>query len=162
MILGYCQIKTFVGKFYSLFRNEILLKTGFGELSTQDLNISFPDCKILTFNSHKYKNEFVDYFGGNRKKFTLQYKLTGTEFQKKVWQAICKIQYGKTVSYKDIAQRIGKPRAARAVGNALNRNRLPIVIPCHRVTRSDGSIGGFHSDDKIKRKLLEFEINNQG
>ena len=89
-------------------------------------------------------------------------KLAGTEFQKKVWQAISEIPRGKTLSYKELAIKIGKPKAIRAVGNAVGANPFPITIPCHRVVKSDGSLGGYSGKGgvKTKRKLLKSEFHN--
>ena len=80
-------------------------------------------------------------------------KLKGTEFQKKVWSAIAKIAKGKTITYKELAKQIGRPRAVRAVGNAVGANPTPIMIPCHRVIRSDGQLGGYSSKGGIKTKI---------
>ena len=86
-------------------------------------------------------------------------KLNGTAFQKKVWNEISKIPKGKTITYKELAKRIGKPKAVRAVGNAVGANPMPITIPCHRVVRSDGSLGGYSGKGgtKTKRALLKRE-----
>ena len=83
-------------------------------------------------------------------------KLEGTEFQRKVWGAISKIPKGKTVTYKELANKIGRPLAVRAVGNSVGTNPFPVVIPCHRVLRSDGSLGGYsgRGGAKTKRMLL--------
>jgi len=82
---------------------------------------------------------------------------TGTPFQKKVWNTIAKIPWGETISYAELAKRVGKPSAFRAVANACGANPIPIIIPCHRVIASDGTIGGFSGGLKIKRKLLALE-----
>lgn len=81
----------------------------------------------------------------------------GTDFQKRVWLEISKIPRGTTISYKQLAKRIGNEKAVRAVANACGANPLPIIIPCHRVISSDGTIGGFSLDIELKRKLLKFE-----
>ena len=85
--------------------------------------------------------------------------LNGTSFQQKVWKEIAKIPKGKVVTYKELARKIGKPKAVRAVGNAVGANPLPVTIPCHRVVRSDGSLGGYSGRGgvKMKKKLLEIE-----
>ncbi len=80
-----------------------------------------------------------------------------TPFQRKVYRVLWKIPFGKTLSYREVAQAIGKPKAARAVGQAVGKNPFPILIPCHRVIASDGSIGGFSCGVGIKRKLLKHE-----
>ena len=84
-------------------------------------------------------------------------KLEGTEFRKKVWKSIAKIKYGEICSYKEIAVSINNPSAARAVGSACRLNPIPLIIPCHRVLRSDGSIGKYAFGIKNKHKLLELE-----
>lgn len=86
-------------------------------------------------------------------------KLIGTPFQKKVWRAITQIQKGQVLTYKELAQKIGRPKAFRAVANAVGANPLPIQIPCHRVIRSDGSLGGYSAPGgiKTKKKLLQKE-----
>jgi methylated-DNA-[protein]-cysteine S-methyltransferase len=81
-------------------------------------------------------------------------KLKGSPFQKKVWQALLKIPKGKTLSYKDLAKKIGKPRAVRAVGNAVGRNPCAPYIPCHRVVRSDGTLGGYSGKGGVKTKRV--------
>lgn len=97
------------------------------------------------------------YFAGTLKEFNLPLAPQGTRFQRAVWQALRSIPYGATVSYGEIARRIGKPKAVRAVGAANGRNPLPIVVPCHRVIGSDGSLTGFGGGLTTKRKLLDLE-----
>ncbi len=97
------------------------------------------------------------YFAGRRKAFELPLAAHGTEFQHSVWQALQAIPYGELRSYRDIAESIGRPRAVRAVGAANGRNPLPIVVPCHRVIGSDGSLTGFAGGLEAKRCLLELE-----
>ncbi|MDD3738306.1 MAG: methylated-DNA--[protein]-cysteine S-methyltransferase [Lentimicrobiaceae bacterium] len=108
----------------------------------------------LTDETLKQLNE---YFEGKRKEFTVPIKLLGTDFQIKVWQVLCKIPYGQTRSYKDIAVQIGNPKAARAVGMANNRNPIAIIVPCHRVITYDGKLGGYAAGVSIKQKLIEVE-----
>ncbi|MFH0886713.1 MAG: MGMT family protein [bacterium] len=80
-----------------------------------------------------------------------------TKFQKKVYQAVCSIPEGEVRSYQWVAKQIGNPKACRAVGQALNKNENPIIIPCHRVIRKDGSIGGYGGGIKLKKQLLKKE-----
>lgn len=87
----------------------------------------------------------------------LECSVNATHFQRLVWAELAKIPFGKTASYGEIASRIGKPKAARAVGNACGQNPVPIVVPCHRVIAGDGGIGGFSSDIGIKKTLLRLE-----
>lgn len=98
-----------------------------------------------------------EYFAGERHRFDLRLAPRGTEFQRQVWRALTEIPYGKTVSYGELARRIGKPSASRAVGLANGANPLPIIVPCHRVIGADGSLTGFGGGLPIKRKLLALE-----
>ncbi|MBI4683305.1 MAG: methylated-DNA--[protein]-cysteine S-methyltransferase [Nitrospirae bacterium] len=102
--------------------------------------------------------ELRSYFSGTNSEFRQEIRfLTGTDFEKKVWSALRKIPFGETRSYKWIAGKVGNPSAVRAVGRALSKNPVPIVIPCHRVIESDGSIGGYSSGVDRKIRLLEME-----
>ena len=98
-----------------------------------------------------------EYFLGKRRKFTLKIAPRGTAFQLDVWGALREIPYGETRSYREIARRIGKPEAIRAVGAANGANPLPIVVPCHRVIGSNGSLTGFGGGLAAKRYLLDLE-----
>ena len=98
-----------------------------------------------------------EYFAGKRREFDLPLAATGTAFQRSVWAALAAIPYGELRSYRDIAQSIAKPKAVRAVGAANGRNPLPIVVPCHRVIGSDGSLTGFAGGLAAKTCLLELE-----
>lgn len=109
------------------------------------------------------KKQLDQYFAGKRKEFTIPLIFTiGTEFQQKVWRALMEIPYGETRSYKDIAEMVGSPKAARAVGGANNKNPIVIIVPCHRVIGADGSLVGFGGGMDIKIKLLEVEKNASG
>ncbi|MDR0427556.1 MAG: methylated-DNA--[protein]-cysteine S-methyltransferase [Dysgonamonadaceae bacterium] len=101
--------------------------------------------------------QLSEYFEGKRKNFNLPLSLEGTEFQKKVWKELQNIPYGKTISYADLARRIGHPKAYRAVGSANGKNPIAIIIPCHRVITSDGNPGGYAYGLKIKKYLLDLE-----
>lgn len=98
-----------------------------------------------------------EYFNRKRKEFDLPVIPHGTEFQKKVWKELQKIPYGQTRSYGEIAALTGNPKASRAVGMANNRNPIPVIIPCHRVIGSDGSLTGYAGGLELKRQLLELE-----
>ena len=98
-----------------------------------------------------------EYFSGARKQFDLPLAPQGTPFQTEVWQTLATIPYGETISYAQLAQRVGKPTAMRAVGAANGRNPLPIVLPCHRVIGADGSLTGFGGGLPTKQFLLELE-----
>mgnify|MGYP001819511783 CR=1 FL=1 len=101
--------------------------------------------------------QLQEYFAGQRRNFELPLRPRGTTFQHSVWQALADIPYGELRSYRDIAKALGKPKAVRAVGAANGRNPLPIVVPCHRVIGSDGSLTGFAGGLDMKRQLLELE-----
>jgi len=99
------------------------------------------------------------YFAGERVSFrSLKLDLSaGSPFQQAVWRELCRIPRGEVICYSELARRVGRPRAARAVGNAVGRNPIPIIVPCHRVIKADGSIGGFSCGLEIKRALHEIE-----
>ena len=101
--------------------------------------------------------QLEEYFDGSRREFSFPYELRGTEFQKKVWRALEKIPYGRVRSYGDIAGEIGCPTAARAVGAANGKNPIWIVVPCHRVVGTDGSLTGYAGGIEMKKRLLELE-----
>ncbi|MGH9484085.1 MAG: methylated-DNA--[protein]-cysteine S-methyltransferase [Terriglobales bacterium] len=103
-----------------------------------------------------------EYFAGRRTGFDLALDWHGTEFQQAVWRALMRIPYGKTVSYADIARKVGKPKAFRAVGGANRRNPIPIIVPCHRVLGSDGSLTGYSGPTRldIKAHLLALEAGH--
>jgi methylated-DNA-[protein]-cysteine S-methyltransferase len=101
-------------------------------------------------------DEVTEYLDGKRKKFDLPLDVVGTEFQKRVWKELLKIPYGKTVSYQSIANKIGT-NGVRAVGSAIGKNPLCIVIPCHRVIASNGGLGGYSGGLTIKKALLSME-----
>jgi len=102
-------------------------------------------------------NQLAEYFSGERTDFELELCLSGTDFQKRVWQGLKEIPYGKTISYGDLATQLNSPGGMRAVGSANGQNPIPIVVPCHRVIAADGSLGGYTGGLNIKRKLLDLE-----
>ncbi|QRG86555.1 methylated-DNA--[protein]-cysteine S-methyltransferase [Bulleidia sp. zg-1006] len=103
--------------------------------------------------------QLEEYFAGKRKSFDLKLHFEGTSFQKSCWKALLKIPYGETRTYQEIARKIGKGKACRAVGQAIHRNPFVIVVPCHRVILKDGSLGGYLYGEEMKRTLLELEKN---
>jgi methylated-DNA-[protein]-cysteine S-methyltransferase len=104
-----------------------------------------------------YLRELEEYFAGERRDFSMPLDLRGTEFQLACWRALISIPYGETRSYGDIARTIGHPQAFRAVGMSNNRNPVAIVVPCHRVIASGGSLCGYGGGLDIKRMLLDLE-----
>ena len=115
--------------------------------SDRNLPASIKDCL----------GQIDEYFKGRRKKFSVPLLLEGTDFQIAVWRQLQKIPFGQTASYGDVARAVGSPRAFRAVGNANNKNRIPLIIPCHRVIGSDGKLVGFGSGIWRKEWLLDHE-----
>jgi len=109
----------------------------------------------------KTASELKEYFSGRRKSFDIPLAPQGTQFQRNVWDALCQIPYGETRTYKEIAKAIGKPNASRAVGMANNKNSILLLIPCHRVIGSNGSLVGYAGGIDIKEKLLQLEQNNK-
>ncbi|MFZ1519382.1 MAG: methylated-DNA--[protein]-cysteine S-methyltransferase [Ignavibacteriaceae bacterium] len=102
-------------------------------------------------------NQLKEYFEGTRKVFEVPLDVDGTDFQKKVWEELQKIPYGKTISYKTLSEKLGDVKAIRAVGKANGQNPVAIVIPCHRVIGADGSLIGYAGGLDIKEKLLHLE-----
>ncbi|EQK43070.1 methylated-DNA-[]-cysteine S-methyltransferase family protein [[Clostridium] bifermentans ATCC 638] len=112
-------------------------------------------------DEHRYINEVKkqldEYFKGTRELFDLNIKMNGTDFQNKVWNELTKIPYGETISYKELATRIGNDKACRAVGNANNKNKISIVIPCHRVVGSNKKLVGYAGGLEKKEWLINHE-----
>jgi O-6-methylguanine DNA methyltransferase len=105
-----------------------------------------------------FRRELSSYFEGSVSHFRQEIKfLTGTDFEQDVWYRLKDVPFGETRTYKWIAEKVGRPAAVRAVGRALSKNPIPIVIPCHRIIESDGSIGGYSSGVDRKRRLLDME-----
>lgn len=127
-----------------------------GELEKQN-----PKAKTIVKDNICFKTikkDILKYFSGKPVSFhKCQVHFSGTDFQKEVWRVLCQIPYGKTLTYKQIAEKIGKPRASRAVGGACGANELPIIVPCHRVIASSGGLGGFSGGLKLKKFLLRLE-----
>ena len=110
--------------------------------------------------AQRMRQEIREYWLKKRKKFSVRVRQEGTAFQRRVWDKLRRIPYGQTWSYAKLAREIGYPRAVRAVGNAVGKNKFPIVVPCHRVIRSDGSVGGYAGGKRRKKWLLSHEKNS--
>jgi methylated-DNA-[protein]-cysteine S-methyltransferase len=106
----------------------------------------------------KVLKQMEEYLEGKRKTFDIDIYINTTEFSNKVLKEISKIAYGKTTSYRDIAISIGNPKASRAVGTVCNRNPLPLIIPCHRVIATNGSLVGYRGGIDVKKQLLDLEM----
>ncbi len=124
------------------------------DLREERKGFAFEECAN---NLQPCVRELQEYFAGQRREFTFPLDLRGTDFQLACWRALLAIPYGETRSYADIALAVGKPNAFRAVGMANNRNPIAIVVPCHRVIASNGSLCGYGGGLEVKRKLLELE-----
>ncbi len=143
-----------VGNFYLEFRAS---DSGLKSVSLkEELELRKPNS--ITDN---FKIELSEYFSGRQKEFKTPVDIEGTTFQKQVWQSLRDIPYGETKSYKEIALRVGGENYARAVGMANNKNPLPIIIPCHRVVGSNGSLVGYALGLELKRKLIELESSKR-
>lgn len=105
------------------------------------------------------KKQILEYLDGSRNTFDLPLDIKGTDFQKNVWKELLKIPYAETRSYKDISIAINKPFASQAVGTANAKNSLCLIIPCHRVIASDGTLGGYSGGLLVKKKLLQLEAS---
>lgn len=103
------------------------------------------------------KKQLDDYFKGKLKQFNIKYEYSGTPFQEKVWKELLNIEYGTTISYKELAKRIGSPKSVRAVANAVGKNKIGIIIPCHRIIGSNGTLTGYAGGLDNKKYLLEIE-----
>ncbi|MEI8658997.1 methylated-DNA--[protein]-cysteine S-methyltransferase [Vibrio sp. Hal054] len=119
----------------------------------QDLGAYSDDHAIL----NQAKLQLEEYFSGRRTQFDLPLGAKGTDFQQSVWQALCKIPYGETWSYQQLADEIGNPKAVRAVGLANGKNPISVIVPCHRVIGKNGKLTGYAGGVETKEKLLQLE-----
>lgn len=140
-----------IGKMVIVEDNRTITRIYFGEHIPENAG------KIETPLIRKAHEELEEYFSGTRKVFDLPLAPQGTEFQTRVWKALLNVPYGKTCSYKEIAESIGNGKACRAVGMANNKNPIVIVIPCHRVVGSNGQLVGYAGGLNVKKKLLDME-----
>ncbi|AVN63762.1 hypothetical protein CG006_02065 [Mesoplasma florum] len=157
-------IDTELGRMIAIFDNEKLYLLEFAdkndlEKEILDLKKEF-DSDIEENNTviyEKLNNEIKLYFKGKLKKFKTPFLIRGTEFQKLVLNELLKVPYGKTISYKQLAIRIGNHKSSRAVANAIGKNLMLILIPCHRIINSNNSLGGYNCGIERKQKLLTLE-----
>jgi len=160
--------------FYTSFKTEVLeteisiaatqrgiCRISFVKASSflQELKRDYPDASIHRNERYfdKLVAELSDYLKGKPVDFTCKLDLHGSLFQKKVWMGLRKIPFGHTATYKEIAEMIGHPRSTRAIGRICGQNPLPIIVPCHRIIRSDGGLGGYSAGIEIKKALLKLE-----
>lgn len=107
--------------------------------------------------THEAVKQLKEYFAGDRKEFDVPIKITGTDFQKRVYHALLQVPYGSTVSYKDLTIMAGNRRGYQATGQAMHVNKIMIIVPCHRVISNDGGIGGYGQHIEVKKYLLRME-----
>ena len=120
----------------------------------QEVTAKNPSAQAILIRT---KKQLEQYFAGKRTTFDVALDLVGTEFQVQAWRALCRIPFGKTISYGQQAANIKKPKAFRAVGSANGKNPIPIIVPCHRVVAGDGSLGGYSLGLRMKKQLLALE-----
>jgi methylated-DNA-[protein]-cysteine S-methyltransferase len=143
-----------VGAIYCVFEGPVLVELSIKDRPAHAAGFSGKASAL----SNRFKAELDDYFAGTLKKFVQRVKfIEGTAFQQKIWKALMEVPFGQTRSYRWIAGKAGSPAAARAAGQALSRNPLPIIVPCHRIISSNGSPGGYSSGVEIKQWLLRHE-----
>jgi methylated-DNA-[protein]-cysteine S-methyltransferase len=130
--------------------------SGKGLYSLVFMDIQLPETENYP-ELKEYKKQLNEYFIGTRKEFELQLDLTGTDFQKLIWDELRKIKYGQTLTYSDIAKKIGDNKSIRAVGRANATNPVSIIVPCHRVIGANGSLTGYAGGLWRKKWLLEHE-----
>lgn len=137
-----------VGNFFMVVKDNKVIKSGFGNCN-----------EILEIlDRHMYKNLVSDYFNGDPKALDkINYEQSSTDFTNCVWKTISKIPYGQAINYKQLGKLAGKPKAIRAAASACGRNNIALIVPCHRIVRSDGTIGEYLYSPKIKEFLLNLE-----
>lgn len=154
----YCHLNTQIGELLLAGDENGLCLIGFPEGSMR--RDPDPDWIYNEKPFFEARRQLLEYFKGERKEFDLPLNLNGTEFQLRVLEELQRIPYGETTSYGDIAKRIGRPKAMRAVGAANGRNPVPIIVPCHRVIGSSGDLTGFGGGLAAKEALLRLEAEN--
>lgn len=147
---SYFIYDTEIGKLTVGCAGELLTHLSFGESHV-------PGKRRRTPFSDEVFRQISEYLAGGRREFSIPFHMEGTPFQKKVWQALCTIGYGQTCAYSELAEQIGSPRAARAVGMANHMNPIAVIVPCHRIIGKNGRLVGYAGGLDIKRRLLELE-----
>jgi methylated-DNA-[protein]-cysteine S-methyltransferase len=147
--------------FYEFDIGRIWISEQHGSITKLNITEEQTECELSeTPVIKKCADELFSYFNGALKAFTVPILLKGTPFQKSVWEALLKVPYGRTASYKQIAKMVGNEKACRAVGGANNKNPIAIIVPCHRVVGFDGKLAGYAGGLDVKKKLLELEKAN--
>ena len=133
------------------------VESNYGPVMEEDLEDEGYTVEVDRTRTAPVRTELSEYANGNRKTFDVPLAFSGSEWQKAVWAELTRIPFGETRSYGEVADALGRPGAARAVGHANARNVLPVVVPCHRVIAADGTLGGFNGGLHLKERLLEHE-----
>ncbi len=153
------EFKSPLGPIRCLFQGQFLVEVSIGKrdvLSLADRAVHRPSGE--SSGNNDFLRELDAYFRGNLREFRQRFKfVTGTPFEQEIWRTLLEIPYGEVHTYQWLAKTVGRPKGARAVGQALGKNPLPIVVPCHRIIASNGSLGGYSCGVDIKRWLLEHE-----
>ncbi|MBW2659068.1 MAG: methylated-DNA--[protein]-cysteine S-methyltransferase [Deltaproteobacteria bacterium] len=151
----YCHSETPIGQLLLIGKNGLLEKIYFPKAA--DRTVIEDEWELNEEPFADVLNQLKEYFAGRLQEFNVKMHLQGTDFQIRVWEELQQIPYGRTASYGEIAKRIGNPKACRAVGGANRKNPIPIIIPCHRIIGSDGSLTGFGGGLDLKKNLLQRE-----
>lgn len=151
MIMNFYDTR--IGKIVIVEENDQIIKLLFGTKQCPVSEVEIKESPLLRDAAHQLEL----YLDGKLREFSLPLAPVGTEFQMRVWCALLEVPYGKTASYKEIAEAIGSPKAVRAVGGANNKNPISIFIPCHRIINANGELGGYGGGLEVKRKLLKLE-----
>jgi len=154
--MNYCYVDTSIGKLLIAGDHEAVHQIRFAPAAPEHTWI-----ESTTGPIQEAARQLKEYFAGRRTDFDLPLAPQGTGFQKTVWQHLRDIPYGETISYGELARRVGNPKASRAVGAANGQNPIPIVIPCHRVIGSNGKMTGFGGGIPVKEALLALESKQQ-
>lgn len=161
-MIKYYNFDSKIGELHIYIEDEIIVGLSFGSKDNdKNLKKYYEKPVRVDINDYNYHEEILKYLDGELKEFTLPFNFKGTAFQMKVWKALLDIPYGETRTYGDIANKIGSPRGYRAVGGALNKNPISIIVPCHRVIGSSGKLVGFGGGVDTKEKLLKLEKENK-
>jgi O-6-methylguanine DNA methyltransferase len=154
--LYYTEVDSPVGKLVVAVSERGVVKLEFPQRTQAQKSVDSPSPAQATL-VRECERQLREYFAGERREFTVPLDLRGTQFQVDCWNALLAIPHGETRTYADIARVVGRPQGFRAVGLANNRNPIAIIIPCHRVIASDGTLCGYGGGLDLKRKLLELE-----
>ena len=150
-------IKTKIGEITIIEENEKITRIDICKKYKNDATYCIKDTVLLS----RTAKQLEEYFQGKRKNFNIPIKQKGTPFQQRVWKALQEIPYGEVTTYGEIAEKIGSPKAARAVGMANHNNNIPIIIPCHRVIGANGKLVGYALGLEMKQWLLNLEKENK-